>query len=160
LIGFTIWLDYNQTTGNPDRRLEQRCSAFGSDQDSAFELAELDVVGKIRARILQKYCNQGNHRSETVQVSTASTANSPPPRTLRDLRLKNCFRAGGAAVEEVTKYLDLAPQNEPPILSFWKAQTANSATLVPNAIEILAIPASAMQSERENSRAKYVITDL
>ena len=53
-----------------------------------------------------------------------------------------------------------APDSDELVLNYWKRQSTYFPTLPRIARDVLAVPVSSVQSERENSKAKYVITDV
>ena len=66
--------------------------------------------------------------------------------------------SGGVVIDEVEEYLGTAPVPDASLLEFWKRAT-KFPVLQRIARDYLGIPATSVQSERENSKAKYVITD-
>ena len=59
----------------------------------------------------------------------------------------------------VAQYLSTATVPNVPVLSWWKGAT-HFPVAQRMARDFLAVPASSVQCERENSKAKYVITDI
>ena len=59
-----------------------------------------------------------------------------------------------SSVSEVDEYLNTGTISDIPVVSYWKGASDRYP-----ARDILGFPASAVQSERENSKARYLITD-
>ena len=70
------------------------------------------------------------------------------------------FRNTNAAViAENDEFLNTATVGNMPIMQYWK-NAAKYLALQKMAMDYLGIPASTVQTERENSKAKYAITDI
>ena len=73
---------------------------------------------------------------------------------ISDLRNTNA-----AVIAENDEFLNTATVGNVPIMQYWKNATKYPA-LQKMAMDYLGIPASTVQTERENSKAKYVINDI
>ena len=80
---------------------------------------------------------------------------------MRQRRLNEALgaRTAGSAVDEVAEYI-AAAASELPILQYWKENASHFPNLTRLGCDVLAVPSSSVQAERENSKAKYVITDI
>ena len=80
--------------------------------------------------------------------------------SIRERRLKAVSSsASGSDVDEVGEYLATAT-SDMPILDYWSHNSTRFPNLTRLACDVLAAQASSVQAERENSKAKYVITDV
>ena len=78
--------------------------------------------------------------------------------TLRDQMLATQV-ARKVVNDEVEDYLTSVPSVDAVPLEFWRRAGSKYPILQKIAKDYLAIPATSVQSERENSRARYVVTD-
>ena len=77
---------------------------------------------------------------------------------IRDVLISGLRESSSSTVAEHTEYLNTVTIVDYPLLDYWK-NAAKFPVLRQMALDFLAVPASTVQSERENSKAKYVITD-
>ena len=97
----------------------------------------------------------------TTTISQPEISRAPNTSlSIRERRLKAVSSsAGGSDVDEVCEYLATATFDTP-ILDYWSHNSTRFPNLTRLACNVLVAQASSVQAERENSKAKYVITDV
>ena len=83
----------------------------------------------------------------------------PAGSSIRDAMIETLRATANTSVPENEEYLSTATVPNVPVLSWWKGAT-HFPVAQRMARDFLAVPASSVQCERENSKAKYVITDI
>ena len=95
-------------------------------------------------------------------VGQQGSVHAPQPKagggSIRDSMLATLRESSVSSVAENVEYLNTGTVPDVPVLTWWKNFQFPVAQKI--ARDFLAIPASSVQSERENSKARYVITDV
>lgn len=95
----------------------------------------------------------------TLDKSSSKSTSAPTPlSSIRDAAIAKRRKTSSSTETEVDEYLNSGPVHDVSILSYWKG--AKFAGLREVARDYLGSPVSSVQSERENSKARNVITDI
>jgi hypothetical protein len=94
--------------------------------------------------------------SSTLPSPSTSNSQSADLRTRRLSQLR--LQTVQFDQDEISKYLSMSPTLDVAVNDFWKQHSTVLPCLSRLAFDFLAVPVTAVQSERENSKARYVIT--
>ncbi|XP_055340557.1 uncharacterized protein LOC129589732 [Paramacrobiotus metropolitanus] len=120
-------------------------------KDTLFGEAEKGVVRGQLKNMLAKY-------SPGTGCVQSTPHREDEPKTIREKLLAQRTGTHPAAIDEVEEYLNTATVHDLGIMDYWKI-AKKYPRLQKLAMDLLGIPVTSVQSERENSRAKHLITD-